>query len=552
MKTWFTSLLLLILCTASAQTVNYSNPILAGFYPDPSICRAGDDYYLVNSTFAYFPGLPIFHSKDLVNWKQIGHALDRPDQLKLDGAGVSGGLYAPGITYHKGKFYIVCTNVSDIGNFVITADNPAGPWSNPVKLPNMPGIDPSIFFDDDGKGYIIWHSDAPDNKPTYDGHRTIRLVRFDEKTLTVSGEPKILVNGGTDITKKPRWIEGPHLFKKDGWYYLMAAEGGTEINHSEVIFRSKNVDGPYIPYENNPILTQRYLEDNRENKVTSTGHADLVQLKDGRWYAVFLGCRPYEGNHYNTGRETFMAPVFWRDGWPHITQGTEEVKPVYPVPFPQTTKVVNNPYNNPVKFTDEFNNRKLDFRYIFLRTPREQWYSLTEKPGDLMIKLRPETVSEKTQASFIGFRQQSNFCNATTSIRFTANNSNEKAGISFFQNETHHYYLCVSKDGNKPVVQVFQSGKDSLIKLDQQVLPAGATAIDLMVISNGRNMSFHYKTGSKWIHLDKADSEGKFISTETAGGFVGVIIGMYATSSGKVSTNKAWFKNISYEDVPVY
>ena len=549
MKFLFTAFLATILHIAAAQPLQYRNPILGGFYPDPSICRAGDDYYLVNSTFVYFPGLPIFHSKDLVNWKQIGHALDRPEQLKLDGAGVSAGLYAPAITYHNGKFYIVCTNVSDIGNFVITADHPAGPWSNPVALPNMPGIDPSIFFDDNGDGYIVWNSDPPNNKALYDGHRAIRMIRFDEKKLTVTGEHRILVNGGTDISKKPVWIEGPHLYKKDGWYYLMAAEGGTEFNHSEVIFRSRNVDGPYIPYDRNPILTQRHLDPNRPNQVTSTGHADLVETKDGKWYAVFLGCRPYEGDHYNTGRETFMAPVQWKDGWPHILEGDQALQLFYPVPFPQTTGSVKNPYSNPVQFTDEFNNKKLDLRYIFLRTPREQWYSLAEKPGELMLKLRPETVSGKAQPSFIGFRQQSANCTAGTRLRFTAKSPNEKAGIVLFQNETHHFFLCISVDAGKPVVQLFQSSAESLVKLEQAPIARKEKSIQLKVNIDGSKISFSYTTGNgeEWKKLESI-GDGKFLSTHTAGGFVGTVIGLYATSNSNHSNNTVSYENVSYQD----
>jgi len=197
----------------------YLNPILAGFYPDPGITRVGEDYYLVLSTFAYFPGVPIFHSKDLVNWEQIGNVLDRPEQLDLDGLGVSKGIFAPTIEHHEGVFYMVTTLVGNGGNFVVTATDPAGPWSNPVWLPEVNGIDPSLFFDDDGKAYIIYNSDAPDNKPLYDGHRTIRMFEFDYEALKTVGQNYILVNGGVDISKKPVWIEGPHIYKKDGLYY---------------------------------------------------------------------------------------------------------------------------------------------------------------------------------------------------------------------------------------------------------------------------------------------------------------------------------------------
>jgi xylan 1,4-beta-xylosidase len=333
-------LFLSFICNSFSQS--FTNPILAGFYPDPSICRAGNDYYIVNSSFAYYPGLPIFHSTDLVNWQQIGAALNRPEQLNLDSAGVSRGLFAPAITYHKGTFYIVCTLVDKGGNFVITSTNPKGPWSNLVWLPEVDGIDPSIFFDEDDKAYIVYNSIPPDNISLHGGHRTIRMNTFDAKKLKVTSDNKIIINGGTDMSKKPVWIEGPHLFKKDGWYYLMCAEGGTDYEHSEVVFKSKTIDGPFIPYDKNPILTQRHLDKNRKNPVTNTGHADLVETPGGKWWAVFLGCRPYENNTFNTGRETFMAPVEWKEGWPIINPNFAEVQYTYAIAAKINCNVINS------------------------------------------------------------------------------------------------------------------------------------------------------------------------------------------------------------------
>jgi len=297
--------------------ISLRNPILPGFYPDPAICKVGTDYYLVTSTFVYFPGIPILHSKDLKNWKQIGSAISRPSQMNFLGDQTSRGLFAPAINYHNGLFYITCTNIDKGGNFVITAKNPAGPWSDPVYLKEVRGIDPSLFFDGD-KAYVVYNSDPPENKPLYSGHRSVKVFELDPATLKVVGEEKIVVNGGVDIRKKPVWIEAPHIYKRGRYFYLMAAEGGTSVNHSEVIFRSEDVRGPYVPYEKNPILTQRHLDPKRQNPISSVGHADLVEGPDGNTYAVFLGVRPYEWDFYNTGRETFIAPVKWVDGWPVI------------------------------------------------------------------------------------------------------------------------------------------------------------------------------------------------------------------------------------------
>ncbi|MGL1888149.1 MAG: glycoside hydrolase family 43 protein, partial [Reichenbachiella sp.] len=313
-------------CTQK-RSATFNDPILSGFYPDPSIVKVKEDFYMVNSTFSYFPGIPVFHSRDLVHWSQIGNAMDRPEQMNLEGCQVSEGIFAPAIRFSNGLYYITCTLVKNgTKNFIITAENPAGPWSDPIFFPSVQGIDPSLFFDANGKGYLIWNSEPPNGEPMYSGHRTIKLIEIDLDNMMVIGDEKIIVNGGTDISKKPVWIEGPHIFQENDFYYLIAAEGGTSIDHSEVVFRSTDVFGPYESYFDNPILTQRGLDPKRINPVSSTGHADFVKLDDGTWWGVFLGCRPYDQeDHYNTGRETFLAPVKWQDEWPSFDLGGKEV-----------------------------------------------------------------------------------------------------------------------------------------------------------------------------------------------------------------------------------
>ena len=288
----------------------YRNPVLAGYYPDPSVLRVGEDYYLVNSTFAWFPGIPVWHSRDMVNWRQIGNAIDRPDQLDFTGITLSSGVFAPAISHHAGRFYIVNTCVRCKDNFVITAADPAGPWSDPVWLPGVEGIDPSLFFDDDGRAWLV-NNRTPAGGSTYDGHRAIWLEQFDPVTLRMMGNPQMIVDGGVDLSTRPIWIEGPHIVKKDGAYYLSAAEGGTSVNHSQVVFRADRIEGPYRPAPAgvNPILTQRDLPADRPNPVSAAGHADLVDLPDGRWAAMFLATRPYAKDYYNIGRETWLLPV---------------------------------------------------------------------------------------------------------------------------------------------------------------------------------------------------------------------------------------------------
>ncbi|MBW0177917.1 glycoside hydrolase family 43 protein [Sediminibacterium sp.] len=538
-------LLYTVMATGSAQS--FQNPILAGYYPDPSICRAGDDYYIVNSSFAYYPGLPLFHSKDLLNWKQIGYAMNRPEQLNLDGAGVSRGLFAPAISYHNGTFYIVCTEVSKLGNFVITAKDPKGPWSNPVKLPQVNGIDPSLFFDDNGKAYILFNSIPPNNISLHNGHRTIRMFEFDPVNLKVIGEEKLLINGGTDMAKKPVWIEAPHFIKKDGWYYLICAEGGTGYDHSEVVFRSKSPEGPFVSYEKNPILTQRQLDPKRKYPVTTAGHADFVEGKDGKWWGVFLACRAYEDDYYNTGRETFMAPVVWKDGWPEFDLGGDEVKYSYPINAKADIK--REPFNGNYHFKDEFSQSSLNIRYQFLRTVRNQWYSLTEKPGSLSMQLQPETCSGKGNPSFLAFHQPHLKGYASTALNFTAKAANEKAGLLLFQNEKISYYLCKSVKDGKEVVELFKA--DTLVK--SEILNSNTgNEVYFKIEARTDAYAFYFATQKdKWILL--ADGiDARYLSTKSAGGFVGCVYAMYATSNGKPTDNKAlynWFEIKNNDDV---
>jgi alpha-N-arabinofuranosidase len=534
-----------------AQNTTFTNPILKGFYPDPSIVSVAADYYLINSTFSYFPGIPVMHSKDLKNWKQIGNVIDRPSQLDFMGERMTRGLFAPAISYYKGVFYVTCTDIDHDGNFVVTATNPAGPWSDPVKIPQVRGIDPSLYFDSaTDKSYIIYNSDAPDNKPLYSGHRTIRMYEFDYKNLKVTGDEKILVNGGVDISTKPVWIEGPHIIQKFGWYYLYAAEGGTSVNHSQVVLRSKDVWGPYVPYEKNPILTQRDLPEDRPDPITSAGHADLVEGPNGQWYAVFLAVRPYEGDYYNTGRETFLAPVTWKDEWPIINPNDKLI----PYTFTENIKEVKQkgalPQSGNFDYTLTFD-KKLDPSLLFLRTRDESSYSLSKQKG-LSLKLKPETIMEMGNPSFIGKRQQHLYSTADVSMTLDATSENEKAGLVIFQDEKHFYYLCRSKVGTQHMIQLFKSTETSTMELLAQT-PITAKSVKLRIQSEGDKYSFHYSIKGNKFDVLKSDVEGKFLSTKTAGGFIGCIYGMYATSSGKPSENTASFKFLRYAgNDPVY
>ena len=533
---------------ANAQ-LKYANPILAGFYPDPSICKVNQDYYLVNSSFAYFPGLPLFHSTDLVNWKQIGHALERNEQLDLSNAGISRGLFAPTIRYHDSTFYIVCTLIDKKGNFIIKAKDPKGPWSNPVWLNGVYGIDPSLFFDNDGKAYITFNGNPPDNKSLYSGHRSIRIVEFDVQKMKVVGNNEVLVNGGVDFSRKPIWIEGPHIFKKDNYYYLICAEGGTGSNHTEVVLRSDSVKGPYIPYRNNPILTQKDLDPNRQNPISSAGHCDFIEAQNGKWFSVFLGCRPYQDDFYNTGRETFLAPIEWKDGWPIITHESETIQYQYPVPLPSITKKISNDFSGNFSFRDDFKSKKLNDRFVFLRNPTVGLYTLDTINKQLILPLKATTLSEKYNPAFVGFRQSHLKGEATTSVGFNAKADNEKAGLVVFQNETHYYFICKSIKENNSVVELYRSAlkEGEINELITTVKISNKNkSIQFKIEANNDQYSFYYcEEGKKYVLLKTMDA--KLLSTYEAGGFVGALYGLYSTSNGTETQNTASYHWFAYK-----
>ncbi len=540
------TLLCLTISFAQSQTT-IKNPILTGFYPDPSIVKVGPDYYIVNSTFSYFPGLPIMHSKDLKNWKQIGNVIDRPSQLDFMGERMTRGLFAPAISYYKGTFYVTCTDIDHDGNFVVTAKNPAGPWSNPVKIPQVRGIDPSIYFDEEtDKAYIIYNSDAPDRKPLYSGHRTIRMYEFDYQNLKVVGEEKQLVNGGVDLSKKPVWIEGPHILKRNGWYYLYAAEGGTSVNHSEVVLRSKSVWGPYIPFEGNPILTQRELPADRPYPITSAGHAQFVEGPDGKMYSIFLAVRPYEGDYYNTGRETFIAPVTWKDDWPMIEHGEKAIPYSYKTGIKEIKHKGGLPQSGNFQYTITFD-KGLDYSWLFMRTVDSSAFK-TSKATGLTLKLKPETISELGNPAFVGRRQQHLNSTAETQLSFTPGSDKEKAGLVIFQDERHYYFIAQSKNEGKDVIQLYKSqpkGKSTDL-ITEVPLTTNTGKVFFRITSAGADYGFYYSTDAKNWQLLKDKVDGKFLSTKEAGSFIGCVFGLYATSTGESSVNSASFRFFKY------
>lgn len=504
---------------------SYRNPILAGFYPDPSITRAGDKFYLVNSTFTYFPGIPVFESTDLVHWNHIGNVIDRPSQLNFDGLGVSRGVFAPSIEFHDGLFYVLNTAVDSGGNFFSTAENPAGPWSDPVWLPELVGgIDPSLFFDADGKAYVL-NNGPPQGEPLYDGHRAIWIQEFDVAGQKLIGPRKVLVNGGVDLSKKPIWIEGPHVYRREGWYYLMCAEGGTGPNHSQVILRSRSAWGPFTPYAGNPILTQRDLAADRSNPITNAGHADLVEAPDGSWWATFLATRTYEGVHYNTGRETFLLPVTWKDGWPIILEHATAIP--YVVPGPKFMESRDQaPLTGNFTWRDDFDAPSLKPAWLQVRVPKQSWVDLRSTAGALTIHPSATALDSLGNPSFLARRQQHLAFDASTEFQ-PPRHDGVAAGMAAFQSEQYWYFLGARRVGSQ--LQVFlekRNGKRTETIAAAMVDPP--QRLKLAISGDARAYSFLYDAdGQGWKPLKKND-DGSILSTDVAGGFVGAVIGSYA------------------------
>jgi alpha-N-arabinofuranosidase len=511
----------------------FYNPILQGCYPDPAITRKGNDYFMVHSSFAMFPGVPIFHSNDLVNWAQIGHVLEQKSQLKVFDTGIAGGVYAPAIKYNPNNntFYMITTQFAgDFGNIVVKTKDPFKGWSDPYKL-NFNGIDPSLFFDDDGKAYVV-HNDAPDEgKELYEGHRVIKIWNYDiENDQVIDGTDKIVVDGGVDITKKPIWIEAPHIYKRYGRYYLMCAEGGTGDWHSEVIFVSDNPRGPYKPAANNPILSQRYLNPNRANKVEWAGHADLVDGPDGKMYGVFLAVRPNEENRVNTGRETFILPVDWSGDFPVFENGLIPMEPKLKMPEGVTNKTGKNGFfpNGNFTFTENFSDDRLDYRWIGMRGPREDFISVTSNG----LEITPFDTNIKAVApiSSLFQRQMHKTFTATATVNFKPESENDLAGLVCYQSEQFNYVFGITKKGNDfyLLLERTERGKSKILastKID------ATQPIQLQVKAKSDDYRFNYAIGKGDFQNLGGTVSGDILSTNVAGGFTGSLIGLYATSA---------------------
>ena len=551
-----------------AQELSYNNPIIPGSYPDPSICRVGNDYYIVNSSFEYFPGLPIHHSKDLVNWNLIGYGLHRDDQcsgeMNLVDVQTDGGIHAPSIRYHDGLFYIITTNVYSPGpqqptemiNFIITAEQVEGPWSNPHIIEGAPGIDPDIIFDDGKVWYVGTH--VPE-KPNFNGEGEIWLQELDLDDWSLKGERYFLWRGALYYGT---WAEGPHIYKRNGFYYLLIAEGGTSLEHAVMVSVSDNVKGPYVPNARNPILTSRHLSN--DYWINSVGHADLVDLADGRWYMVALGIRSEIDTYSNMGRETHLTPVIWEkepfewkynniekewsvlpDGerfeklrrvnyeWPVCSPITGRVERSFPLPFP------SSPQLSKQAFRDNFESENLNLEWNFRRVPKKGTYSVNTKDGYLRLFSSKNVIENRKGCSLLGIRQKESDFEFSAKMLYDPIKPGVQAGISLFQKDDNYFIFTVEKNSEQHVLKLFlKERKKEPVVIQETFLKSYNGTINLKIISEGDTYKFSYSLDDGTTYQFFAETSADKILSK---GYTGAYLGLYATSNGKNSKEYADF-----------
>ncbi|KAM0431862.1 hypothetical protein ACHAPT_005114 [Fusarium lateritium] len=534
-----------------------TNPIIPGFAPDPSIVRVDDTFYLVNSSFHLFPGLPIFASKDLVSWKHVSNAINRPSQLslstattrilRLDGPAediivATGGLWAPTIRHHRGKTYVICTNVCHLEpklngedepdaaktvetkNFIVSTDDVlSGHWSDPVYV-DFWGIDPDLLFDDDGRVFVAgcrWSDDLV-QQPSIHG------VEINIDTGEHLAAPRLIWAGSSKITP-----EGPHLYKRDGWYYLLIAEGGTHEGHQLVAARSREIWGPYEDCPHNPVLAPspgsrgyRYVQHN--------GHGDLVQDKQGNWWLVCLAVRKDRQGRYGMGRETFLTPVQWPtgDSWPVIQQPIESL--------PAADKQDNAPSRlNPT----------VDL--VYLRDPDFRAYQISHDAQQVTIRASSTDLSEPSApVSFLGRRQRSLYGQASVVLAAAQVESPSlMAGLAYFKDEYRYTRVFYDFSGPSIYFEVKNAGRDKVISNRVQVAsmkktgnPTDALSIHFKLIYSESNVGFLYKIeggSDDWVVAGNVDTLDL-----TDRDFTGPCVGVFATNKGGDVSHECTFQDL--------
>lgn len=480
--------------------MKYQNPVLRGMYPDPSICRAGDKYYLVTSTFQWFPGVPVFESEDCVNWKQVGHCLTRKSQLLLTGAGSGSGIFAPTIRYNNGRFYMVVTNVSNIGNFYVYTDDIYGEWSDPVKV-KQDGIDPSLYFEGD-KVYFVSNGSDKLAQGAY-----IQMCEINIETGEALSESKVLWQGTGG-----RYLEAPHLYKIGEYYYLVESEGGTEYGHMVNYARSKNIWGPYEPYKLNPVLTNRNLGG---YELQAAGHADLVEDKEGNWWMIHLAFRQLDRYvlHHHLGRETCLEPVVWdNDGWFTVgVNGTARLETEIP------DSISFKPQNFRTQKTFENLSYKFDWCHL-----RNAYYENYKKENAYLELIGTKyNVSSMDSPTLLGIRQDEFDMDVSVCVE----NNGQEAGLSLYQSENHHYDLFIRETQSGEQEVVLRSVIGTVSAEVGHVSYAGHKA-ELLCKADKFRYHFYVMVDGKENEIGFLDT--RYLSSEVDGGFTGVFICLYA------------------------
>lgn len=475
--------------------MRYTNPVVKGFYPDPSVCFANGKFYMVCSSFQYFPGVPLFESDNLVNWNQIGHVLTRKNQVMLEKVNSSGGIFAPTIRYNDGRFYMVTTNDTTHQNFYVYTDDIYSEWSDPIYV-NQGGIDPSLYFEN-GRTYFI--SNGTDDY----GMGGVVQCEINIETGEKLSHSKSIWQGSGG-----RFLESPHMYKIDGKYYLMAAEGGTEYGHMITYARSNNIWGEFENYPHNPVLTNR-------NKapyiIQGIGHGDLIRDKNGDWHILSLGFRQMHlwRPFHQLGREVFLTPVTFRnDGW--FTAGTDGTT--------DESYEIQGDFVQKEKKHYTFENTTWNIDWCYLRHPHEENYEFPDKK--LILHGTNITLDDVDSPTFIGIRQKD--FKLTLSCDITIHDG--ESGITFYMNENEHYDIAVRKNpaGCEAVLKLNIGG----IKHIQNTVQLSDNKAKLIVRSDNFTHNFYVKTNNTEMYLGSGNT--KYLSSEIAEGFTGVIIALYS------------------------
>lgn len=482
------------------------NPLLKGFNPDPSIIYNQGYYYIATSTFQWFPGVQIHRSRDLVNWEFVTRPLDSREKLNMAGVPDSGGIWAPCLSYDKGLYYLVFTNVisltgifKDTHNYLVTAEKIEGPWSTPKYL-NSLGFDPSIFHDSSGKKYLL--NTLWDHRPWMENFfKGITIQEYDFKNNTPLGVRRLIYRGtGLKLT------EGPHLYQKDGYYYLFTAEGGTRFSHAETVSRSRDIFGPYETHPENPLLTSRNYPD---ISLQKSGHGDVIETPEGKWYFVHLASRPkITGGKTLLGRETAIQELDWPENdWPRLKAGGNEPRDTLMIEGAekQKTPLRERVYSFDAKLPDDLQS---------LRISMKENYSLSERKGWLRLYGR-ESMGSRFNQSLFALRQDSPVFDVSVELDFNPDNFHQMAGLAAYYDCTSYYYLHLSSDEHRGrVLHLLQAATEKFDYPHFNINLPDSGIIKLRYRVDKSSIEFYYSFSEEnWVKLE-GDFSTELLSDE--------------------------------------